>query len=111
MIATLLTVLLLQLADLDGIAALQTTATVTLDRKIIDSGRLCLIRINETVPEGLPSTYIDCWLVGGDDRTVYKRSVLFISRGVWSVWVQVMGQDRKGHMTSYITPVIEVVTK
>lgn len=111
MLTTLITVLMLQLADLDGIAALQTTATVTIDRHIIDSGRACIVYINETVAEGLPSTYIQCWLVGGDETTVYRRSLLFISQGVWSVWAQVTGKDGKGKTMSYMTPVIDVVTK
>lgn len=112
MIPTLLTILMLTLNPTDGLAPFETVATVTLDRKVIETGRACLIWINETAPDGLPKSYIDCWDVWPTDtRTKFERPMTFISQGVWVVWSQVTGQNAKGKIQSFITPVEEVVTK
>lgn len=111
-IPTLLTVLSLALSPMDGLAPLESTATITVNRQTVDVGRACLVWINETAADGLPKSYIDCWDIWPTDlRTSFTRPMLFISQGVWACWVVVMGQDRKAKAVAYMTPIVDVVTK
>lgn len=112
MLKTLVTVLMLALNPMDGLAPLRTTATVTVDRRTIDVGRACLIWINETAADGLPKSYIDCWDIWPtDSRTSFEREVQFPSQGVYAVWAMIMGQDKKAKAAAFMTPIADVVTK
>ena len=112
MIATLLTVLMLHLSALDGVAPLETVATVTVDRATVAYGRACLIWISETAAEGFPADHIQCWdISAGDPQTVWEKRVAFGFPGVWTAWVQVMGWDKRGKIMNYMTPSVDVVTK
>lgn len=111
-IPTLLTVLMLNVSPMDGLAPLETTATVTINRQILDVGRVCLIWVNETAPDGLPKSYIDCWDVWPTDRRgSYTRPMAFLGQGVWAVWAQFIGQDKRAKAVTYMTPIADVVTK
>lgn len=108
-IPTLITLLSLTLNPTDGLAPLQTTAVISVDKSIA-GGMVCLIWVPDPAETRGGRSHIDCWPILPGIRS-WTRALTLESIGVWSVWAQVMGIDYKSKEVVYLTPVIDGVTK